>query len=207
MRELQPLVVKVLRKARGTFRRLVKGSIYLEDKLPNQKIGKHSYGELCLVDWSPNDGKLRIGKYCSFGPEVKVFLGGEHRADWISTYPFNVLEPNFSHITGHPHSKGDVTVENDVWIGWGALIMSGVRVGNGAVVGAYSLVTKDVPDYAIVAGNPARLVRMRFPPEVIARLLEIQWWNWPHERVRRAIPYLQSGDMEGFLRSVSDGKL
>ena len=124
-----------------------------------------------------------------------------------TTYPFNVLDPRFAHITGHPHSKGDVVIGNDVWVGRGAVILSGVRVGDGAVIGAYSVVAKDVQAYGIVVGNPARLFRARFPDETIDRLLAIRWWDWPDERIDRAIPYLQSDRIDEFLTLVGDGKL
>src|SRR4030095_4167165 len=101
------------------------------------------------------------------------------RPDWVTTYPFNVLDPRFAHISGHPRSKGDVAIGNDVWVGRAAVILSGVRVGAGAGIGAYALVTKDVPDYSIVGGNPARLLRMRFTPEIVAKLRDIRWWDWP----------------------------
>jgi acetyltransferase-like isoleucine patch superfamily enzyme len=162
---------------------------------------------MSVFEYGPSDGRLEIGNYCSFAADIRIFLGGEHRSDWISTYPFNALEPAFFHIEGHPRSKGDVLIGNDVWIGRAAVILSGVRIGNGAVVGAYSVVTKNVPDYAIVAGNPARVVRMRFSPETVARLQEIEWWNWPDERVRAAVPYLQSDRIDEFLQLVAESAL
>jgi acetyltransferase-like isoleucine patch superfamily enzyme len=203
--EMQSVLVKAAKRTLTLIGR--RRSIYLADKFPNYDIGEHSYGDLALFVYSATDGKLHIGKYCSFAAEAKIFLGGEHRTDWISTYPFNVLDPAFSHIKGHPRSKGDVSIGNDVWVGRGATIMSGVTVGNGAAIGAYSVVTKDIPDYAIMGGNPAKLLRMRFPPPIVERLQEIRWWDWPNERVRRAVPYLQSANVNEFLQRVEDGAL
>ena len=126
-------------------------------------------------------------------------LGGNHRVDWVTTYPFNVLFPEAAHFEGHPHSKGDVVIQNDVWIGMGALILSGVTIGNGAVVGARSVVTRSVPPYALAAGNPARVVRLRFSEDQIRQLERIAWWDWPIEKVQEAWPGLLSADIEAFL--------
>jgi len=197
----------LVRKSRSFLGRLRGSSVYLADKFPGQKIGPFSYGEMTVFRYGDSDANLEIGNYCSFAADVKIFLGGEHRTDWVSTYPFNALHPEFSHIEGHPRSKGDVRIGNDVWLGRGAVVLSGVTIGDGAAVGAYSVVTKDVPDYAIVGGNPAKLLKMRFPPEVVERLRAIQWWNWSPERVKRAVPYLQNSNIEEFIRLVNGGQL
>ena len=197
----------LVRKSRSFLGRLRGSSVYLADKFPGQKIGPFSYGEMIVFRYGDSDANLEIGNYCSFAADVKIFLGGEHRTDWVSTYPFNALHPEFSHIEGHPRSKGDVRIGNDVWLGRGAVVLSGVTIGDGAAIGAYSVVTKDVPDYAIVGGNPAKLLKMRFPPEVIERLRAIQWWNWSPERVKRAVPYLQNSNIEEFIRLVNGGQL
>jgi acetyltransferase-like isoleucine patch superfamily enzyme len=197
----------LVRRGRTFVGRLRRSSVYLADKFPGQKIGPFSYGEMIVFRYGDSDANLEIGNYCSFAADVKIFLGGEHRTDWVSTYPFNALHPEFSHIEGHPRSKGDVRIGNDVWLGRGAVVLSGVTIGDGAAVGAYSVVTKDVPDYAIVGGNPAKLLKMRFPPEVVERLRAIQWWNWSPERVKRAVPYLQNSNIEEFIRLVNGGQL
>jgi acetyltransferase-like isoleucine patch superfamily enzyme len=126
-------------------------------------------------------------------------LGGNHRVDWVTTYPFNVLFPEGRSFKGHPHSKGDVIVGHDVWIGTDALILSGVKIGNGAVVGARSVVARSVAPYAVVAGNPARVVRLRFPEEQIRELERIAWWDWPIEKIQAAWPLLLSSNLDGFL--------
>jgi len=141
--------------------------------------------------------KLFIGKFCSLADNLTIVLGGEHRTDWITTYPFNDLARNsYGYIKGHPKSKGDVVIGNDVWIADSVKIMSGVHIGNGAVIGTNSLVTKDVSDYAIVAGNPAKLIRYRFDEETIKKLLEIAWWDCDLEMLSEIIPILQSNNMQ-----------
>ncbi len=147
-----------------------------------------------------------MGPFCSVAAGVKVFLGGEHRTDWVSTYPFTEFWPEVSQgITGHPLSRGDVVIGHDVWIGTEAMIMSGVRIGNGAVIGARAVVTKDVPHYAIVAGNPARVIRNRFSDDVVDRLQRLAWWDWDDKRIERFLPMLLSGDVERFLLSTEGG--
>jgi acetyltransferase-like isoleucine patch superfamily enzyme len=131
---------------------------------------------------------------------VTILLGGEHHAEWVSTYPFSLVFPGAKVLPGYPHTKGDVTVGNDVWIGQDALILSGVTIGDGAVVGARSTVARDVEPYTICAGNPARLIRPRFPPQTIAALRRLAWWNWPPDKVKEAWPLLCSSDVEAFLR-------
>lgn len=178
----------------------------LRERFPQYQIGEHSYGELHVHAWG--DGTtLTIANYCSFAKGVQIILGGEHRPDWVTTFPFNVLWHEAQHISGHPASKGNVVIGNDVWIGTEALILSGVRIGDGAVIGARAVVAKDVPPYAIVAGNPARVLRKRFNEDLIERLLHAKWWEWDHARIVRGLPLLLSKDIEGFLQAVEQGKL
>lgn len=128
--------------------------------------------------------------------------GGEHRPDWVTTYPFSGLPQIFEWargIIGHPKSKGPTIIGNDVWIGQFSLILSGVTVGDGAVIGAKAVVTKDVPPYAIVAGNPARLIRYRFSQEQIKQLLEIKWWNWDLATIQKFVKELCSPDIDKFI--------
>jgi acetyltransferase-like isoleucine patch superfamily enzyme len=168
---------------------------------PQYEFGKWTYGVPKVHSWGEGT-KLRVGAFCSIADDVEIFLGGEHRVDWVSTYPFSVFWEAARNIEGHPASKGDVTIGNDVWIGQGAVILSGVSVGDGAVIGARAVVSKDVASYAVVAGNPARLVRMRFDDVTISRLLELAWWAWDDDRIARAIPLLASDDVAGLLSKV-----
>jgi acetyltransferase-like isoleucine patch superfamily enzyme len=164
-------------------------------------VGDYSYG-------APSIGYVALGlrficgRYCSFGPNVRVMLASEHRHDWATTYPFPAFAedwPAAAGLSGHLAGKGDVVVGNDVWVGEGAMLTSGVRVGDGAVVASRSVVVKDVPPYAIVGGNPARLIRYRFDEAVIADLLRLRWWDWPRERVEANMPLLLSGDIGLFI--------
>lgn len=172
------------------------------------EMGAWSYGNPVIFSWGEG-AKVKVGRFCSIGAEVKIMLGGEHHTDWVTTYPFTTLWPESAGtISGHPKTKGDVIIGNDVWIGYGAFIISGVTIGDGAVVGAQAVVTKSVPPYAIVGGNPARIIRYRFDEEVIRKLLAIAWWNWPEKDIRDVVPLLVSSHIHAFINYCeSTGKL
>ncbi len=171
------------------------------------KIGAYTYGipKILRANWAC---AIEIGKFCSIADEVIIMLDTDHRPDWITTYPFPALAdfPEAAMIEGHPCAKGDVIIGNDVWIGYGAFILSGVTIGDGAVIAARSIVTKDVPPYSIVAGNPAAIKKTRFSEETIAALLEIQWWNWPIEKIRKHIPLLCSEKIDDFVSACRNSK-
>lgn len=175
------------------------------DHCKRYDIGDFTYGSPNIFDVSNYDDvatmptKLKIGKFCSLGPNLLIILGSEHRSDWISTYPFNALNNKFRYIKGHPSTKGDITIENDVWIGANVTILSGVKIGNGAIIGANSLVSKDVLPYSIFSGNPAKFIKFRFDAEVIKRLEEISWWDLPIEDIEQKIELLQSDKIAEFL--------
>jgi acetyltransferase-like isoleucine patch superfamily enzyme len=171
----------------------------LASRFSQYQIGHGSYGGLSIVDFGEG-AVLSIGAYCSFASGVQVLLGGEHRADWVTTYPFSALDQRFSAIKGHPRTRGNVVIGNDVWVGREAMILSGVTIGDGAVIGARAVVAKDVPAYGVVAGSPAVLIRHRFPPNIVQRLLAVAWWTWPVESVNAAVPLLLAQDIEGFLQ-------
>lgn len=166
-------------------------------------IGQHSYGTPRVHVWRDCDGSaiggtLTIGRFCSISSDVEVFTGGEHRTDWVSTFPFRHQFGLTGAVhDGHPASKGDVVIGHDVWIGSRATILSGVVIGNGAVIGALSVVSKDVRPYAIVAGNPARELRRRCSDDHVNALLKSAWWDWPLPRVLSSVDLL-TGPIEDF---------
>jgi len=150
---------------------------------------------------------LKIGKFCSIAARVTLLLGGEHYVDWVTTYPFNPLFPSASIYPVNAKSKGNIIIGNDVWIGMNSYVLSGVTIGNGAVIAAHSTVVKDVPPYAIVGGNPAKLIRYRFSQPIIAELEQIAWWNWPIEKIAEAWPYLLSNRVEAFVRAYKSDQI
>jgi acetyltransferase-like isoleucine patch superfamily enzyme len=173
----------------------------LNPELSKYEIGKFSYGDRSpvVLNFGGLNSILKIGNFCSIATGVTIMLGGEHHAEWITTYPFNLVLENVHCQNPNPYTKGDVIIGNDVWIGRKTLILSGVTIGDGAIVGARSVVTKDVAPYSIVAGNPAKLIRKRFDEKTIEKLLEIKWWNWDLEKIKKNLPLLLSNNIEQFL--------
>jgi acetyltransferase-like isoleucine patch superfamily enzyme len=169
-------------------------------------IGEFSYGRP-KVRFPESGRTLTIGRYCSFADRVEILLGGNHRVDWVTTYPFSALRPLWPtapRTLAYHGSRGDVRIGNDVWIGSGAMILSGVTVGDGAVVAAHAVVAKDVPPYAIVGGNPAGLIRYRFDEATIRNLLEVAWWDLPPDTVADLIPLLQSDRVDALIARVRE---
>jgi len=185
------------------FRKRSRGERDRQEKLPppHIEVGRGTYGNPKVRSWGEG-AALKIGAFCSIAEDVTILLGGEHRMEWVTTYPFNVKWDAARHITGHPVTRGDVVIGNDVWIGFGAMILSGVTIGDGAVIGARTLVMKNVPPYAIAAGHPAVVVRKRFDDATIDRLLKIRWWDWPDEKIERFLPRLLNSDLEAFLAAT-----
>lgn len=143
--------------------------------------------------------KLIIGKFCMIASDVKFIMnGGNHLTDSISAYPFAIFGGDWKDaMQGKSYpSKGDTVIGNDVWIGHNATIMPGVTIGDGAVIATNSTVTKDVEPYTIVGGNPAQIIKNRFPKEIIDLLLKIQWWYWDIEKISRNVQILTSPDFE-----------
>jgi acetyltransferase-like isoleucine patch superfamily enzyme len=163
-------------------------------------IGRCTYG-VPTVLFAEQGQPLVIGSYCSIAPGVTILLGGNHRTDWVTSFPFAEFFPEAAGLPLQGWTKGGVTIGNDVWIGQNVLILSGVTIGNGAIIAAGSVVVKDVPPYALVAGNPASLVRMRVPEEYVADLERIAWWDWPEGKVKAAWPALLSGDTAHFVQT------
>ena len=168
-------------------------------------VGANTYGlfRVSVQRGDPAHAKVNIGAFCSIGEHVIFMPGGNHRYDWVSTYPFRARYrlPD-AYADGHPASKGPIVVGNDVWIGRGATILSGVNIGNGAIVGAEAVIATSVRPYAIVAGNPARELRRRFDDETVARLEEVAWWDWPLDRILDSVPLLNEASVHVFLEAA-----
>lgn len=179
----------------------------LSTRYPQHRIGRATYGNVKIIDFGEDAASLEIGAYCSFADGVKILLGGGHRTDWVTTFPFNVTEPRLRGIKGHPRSNGPVVIGNDVWIASDAVVLSGVTIGDGAVVMAGAVVTRDVAPYAIVGGVPAKPIGARFDPATVERLLKIAWWDWPHERIVAAGEHLLSENIEAFLTLAEAGEI
>lgn len=186
--------------------------VYLQDVVngPNIEVGAYTiYNDFVhdprdfeknnvLYHYPVNGDRLKIGKFCSVACGAKfLFTSGNHSLQSLSTYTFPIfyeqwgLDPK--NIRDAWDNKGDIVIGNDVWIGYEAVILSGVTVGDGAVIGTRAVVTKDVPPYTIVGGVPARPIRRRFDPQTIARLEELRWWDWEEERIARNLSAIQSG--------------
>lgn len=162
-------------------------------------VGAGTYGHesIEIESWehigAVEPSKLHIGKYCAIAAKVRVCLGGNHRIDWFTTYPFPSLPeyPEVAHLKDKSvRTKGDVVIGNAVWICNGVKIMSGVKIGDGAVIGAESVLARNVEPYSLYVGNPAQFVKFLFSREAISLMLEMRWWDWPENVLRRALPLL-----------------
>lgn len=154
-----------------------------------------------LYQYPVNNDKLIIGKFCSIACKAKFLMtSGNHTLKSLSTYTFPIFYEEWgldvSHITDAWNNKGDIVIGNDVWIGYDAVIMSGVKVGDGAIIATRAIVANDVPPYAIVGGTPAKVIKKRFSDDIISKLLEIKWWDWPDEKIRANIQHIQSGNID-----------
>lgn len=180
---------------------------YFSEQILNQgwKIGDYSYGQPVVIGGLV--AKLHIGKYCSISENCSIILA-DHNLNHTSTYPFRnislagVISPQPVPDL-HAVSKGDISIGNDVWIGRNTTILSGLSIGDGAVIGAGSVVTKDVPPYAIVVGNPSKIAKFRFDEETIEKLLKIRWWDWDPQFVFQNSSELRQTP-EGFLKKYTN---
>lgn len=187
-------------------------TIYLKNVItnPNITIGDYTmYNDFVndprdfqknnvLYHYPINHDKLVIGKFCSIACGAKfIFTSANHTLKSLSTYPFPLFFEEWdldkADVTDSWDNKGDIVIGNDVWIGYEAVIMSGVTIGDGAIIGTRAVVTKDIPPYTIVGGVPAKPIRKRFADDIVASLLEIKWWEWEAEKIKRNISAIQNG--------------
>ena len=190
-------------------------TVYLKNVIdnPNIQIGNYTiYNDFVhdprefrknnvLYHYPINKDRLIIGKFCSIACSAKfLFNSGNHKMASLSTYTFPLFFEEWDlekeNVAQAWDQKGDIIIGNDVWIGYEAVILSGVTIGDGAVIGCRAVVTKDIPPYTIVGGVPAKPIRKRFDEETIKELQKIKWWDWPEEKIAGKIPAIQAGNLE-----------
>lgn len=196
-----------------------KQTIFLKNVItdPNIEVGEYTiYNDFVkdpcgfeknnvLYHYPINHDRLMIGKFCSIACGAKfIFTSANHTLKSLSNYTFPIFFDEWGldvkDITTAWDNKGDIVIGNDVWIGYEAVIMQGVTIGDGAIIGTRAVVTKDVPPYSIVGGVPAKAIRKRFDDNTISRLLQLKWWDWPDERIKKNILSIQSGDIDAICR-------
>ncbi len=202
-------VFDVLRRPSSRLAALHRFRTRKEGKLDSRiTVGRHTYGinERSLFSvQSPDQPTVSIGNYCSVAPGAVILANADHPTNLPSLFPFRTVlyaldkkQPLNVDVT----SRGPVEIGHDVWIGANAIILSGVSIGSGAVIGAGAIVTKDIPPYAIAVGNPARVIRYRFSPDIIQQLLELGWWFLSDEKIKELEPFFYSDDLNAFLNQV-----
>lgn len=189
-------------------------TVYLKDIItnPNIIVGDYTmYNDFVsdpthfemnnvLYHYPINNDKLIIGKFCSIACGAKfLFTSANHTLKSLSTYPFPIFFEEWDldkiHVKSAWDNKGDIVIGNDVWIGYEAVILSGIHIGDGAIIGTRAVVTKDVPPYTVVGGIPAKEIKKRFNEETITKLQQIQWWNWPFNKIQQFLPYIMNGEV------------
>lgn len=192
-----------------------KQTVYLKDVItkPNIQVGDYTiYNDFVndprdfennnvLYHYPINNDKLIVGKFCSIACGAKfMFTSGNHSLKSLSTYTFPIFFDEWGldskNICDAWENKGDIVIGNDVWIGYEAVVMSGVKIGDGAIIGTRAVVTKDVPPYTVVGGVPAKQIRKRFDDKTIEKLQSLEWWNWNEDKIKRNISAIQSGDID-----------
>ena len=187
-------------------------AVYLKDVItnPNIEVGEYTmYNDFVndprefeknnvLYHYPINGDKLIIGKFCSIACGAKfLFTSANHKMSSLSTYPFPIFYEEWGldakDIRNAWDNKGNIVIGNDVWIGYEAVIMAGVTIGDGAIIGTRAVVTKDVPPYTIVGGVPAKPIRKRFDDATVERLIKLRWWDWEHEKIAQSIAAIQAG--------------
>ena len=189
---------------------------FLKDNLKKEiesnlvEVGRWSYGKPNILRWDWKS-KLIIGNFCSLGPDIDFYIGGNHRLDWISTSPlpapqFDSVFKKAKNIKNFNKSNGDIIIGHDVWIGGRTTILSGVKIGTGAVIAAGSVVVNDVESYSVSGGNPNKEIGKRFNEDIIKKLLESEWWNLTDNDIDHLSEYLLSNNFEIFFNKVNEIK-
>ena len=207
------MIKKFLKKFR---KNKIYKNYFLKDNLKNEiqsdlaSVGKWSYGKPRIFRWDWKS-KIIIGNFCSLGPDIDFYVGGNHRYDWISTaqLPASQFETSFKkaqEIKNYNKSNGDIEIGHDVWIGGKTIILSGVKIGTGAIIAAGSVVVNDVEPYTISGGNPNKQIRKRFDDTTINKLLDSKWWNLNDKQIDNLSFYLLSNNFEGFFNKINQIK-
>jgi len=168
---------------------------YFDDR----KNGPENFEEYnVLYNYDFTKVKLVFGKFCAIAAETRFIMTGDHKLDGFSTFPFPIFQNGWEGVYSIADlpTKGDIIVGNDVWFGYDSLIKGGVTIGDGAIIASRTVVVKDVPAYSIVAGNPAKVVKMRFDDKTIERLLKISWWDWPIEKINQNLSLISGADID-----------
>ncbi len=206
MKFLKKIFDRSSRKAIKKLPKIHRATKRLQDRYPLYSFGTGTYGLPEIHDW--NEGStLLVGAYTSIAGGVEIYLGGHHRIDWISCYPFPAKIEKVSNIKDFGGTNGDVVIGNDCWICSNVMILSGVTIGDGAVIAAGTVVSKNVPAYAVMAGNPARQIKWRFDEDTRKLLQCSAWWTWPESEIRDVAHMLCSNDLVEFSRYLEQRQI
>ena len=201
---------KIFKKKKIYKNYFLRDNLKKEIKANLAEIGKWSYGNPTVYRWDWKS-KIIIGNFCSLGPDINFYVGADHRSDWVSTSPlpasqFSETFKKANLIKNFSTSKGDIVIGHDVWIGGRSTILSGVKIGTGAIIAAGSIVVNDVMPYTISGGNPNREIKKRFEEEIIKKLLHTEWWLMEDKQIDELSKYLLSSDFENFFSFVKEIK-
>lgn len=170
-------------------------------------MGTQSYAAPRVMKYKGDTGRVIIGNFASIAPDAEFYVGGLHRTEWVSQYGLRaMLDLPGAYEDGFPYGRGDIRVGHDTWVTNRTTVLSGVTIGDGAVVGTGAVVTRDVPPYVIVAGNPAREVGRRFSEEQAAALRRIAWWDWQLDQIKEHVALLTSPDVDAFIARFDPGR-
>ena len=174
-------------------------------RYPNYELGVGTYG-MPIVHDLDEGSTLRIGSYCSIAGNTQIFLGGQHCIKWVTSYPFPEFFHEAKNIQNPIATRGNVIIGSDVWLCAHSTILSGVTIGHGAVIANGAVVSRDVEPYAVMGGNPAKMIRWRFDEPTRKALLESSWWDWPEEEIRQVVDKLCSENITVFIEYARSRK-